>query len=122
MDPSQRTYPKRAARYEKYGLGGLASAIIFLAGFSFGISWQKGEVTPVCIVEPSFGGFVPSGGSSFVTWTKSQVLPVCYVTPESIGGGFVPAGRSSFGSSWNKDQVTPMCIVKPDFAGFVPSD
>lgn len=88
-------------------------------GAGVGISWTKSKVTPVVIVEPSYGGFKAIGRNSSVNkWTKAQVKPVLLVKPRL--GGFVPYTGSTIGNKWTKNDVTPVMLVEPKYSQFIP--
>jgi hypothetical protein len=87
---------------------------------SYFIRWGKEEVTPIVIVEPSFGQFIPKGGSALqASWRKDEVTPMCLV--KTAIGGFVPVEGNPIGNSWTKDEVKPYSLVVPVIGGFAPA-
>ena len=88
-------------------------------GAGVGISWTKSKVTPVVIVEPSYGGFKAIGRNSSVNkWTKAQVKPVLLVKPSL--DSFVPYTSPTMGNKWGKNDVTPIMLVEPKSSQFIP--
>lgn len=81
-------------------------------GAAVGINWRKSEVTPVVLVKPDSGEFVPvERRYSTMTWKKGDVQPVVVVKPFS--GGFVPCQGISISQSWKKEDVQPVVQVEP---------
>jgi hypothetical protein len=99
-------------------LAGLSMGHRSVAAQSF-IAWDKEEVLPVVIVEPSIGGFVPKGRSGLQgSWSKDEVTPMCPVKPAI--GGFVPTEGMTIGNTWTKGEVRPFVAVRPSLGRFVP--
>ena len=83
------------------------------------VRWQKEEVTPMVIVEPWLGRFVPKDGTALqASWNKSEVVPVCFVKPGI--GGFVPTEGSAIGNVWSKQEVKPFIAVEYFSGHFQP--
>jgi hypothetical protein len=98
---------------------GLSCVLVTPALAQF-IRWSKRDVTPIILVRPGIGGFVPVQGSSIGNiWRKDDVVPMCQVKPSM--GGFVPVEGTSIGNTWEKEKVRPFILVKPDLGEFVPS-
>jgi hypothetical protein len=85
------------------------------------VRWNKSEVLPIVIVEPTMGLFRPKDGSAMqASWGKDEVTPMCLVKPRV--GGFVPVEASPLGDTWTKDEVKPYLPVKYSMGVFVPSE
>jgi hypothetical protein len=103
--------------------------IAFLGAFFFcsmsigamiGIQWSKSEVTPVILVKPGIGGYVPTEGNSIGSvWTKKEIKPVLLLKPDVFG--FVPREGNTIGEIWSKNDVIPVVLTEPTTSGFIPS-
>lgn len=81
-------------------------------------AWNRSQVVPVVITEPTIGGFKPKDDSGVMnTWQKGDVIPVVIVKPTI--GGFAPVDGSSIGNTWTKDDVIPVLVVQASSSGFV---
>jgi len=97
----------------------LNAILLFTLGAAVGITWTKSEITPVIIVKPGIGGFVPMEGSPIGNiWSKSDVKPVLLLKP-SIGG-FVAREGIGLDNTWKKKDVIPVMLVATSQGGFVP--
>ena len=98
----------------------LMSVSALAIGASIGISWTKTEVTPVVLVKPAIGGFVPvEGDSILIRWTRAEVTPVLLVKPGLFG--FVPREGGGVADRWSKQDVLPVMFVESSSGNFVPS-
>jgi len=96
---------------------------VAITGFVLGATvpqlWKREEVTPVVLVKPGVGGFVPVEGNAIGNnWRKDEVKPVVLLKPGI--GNFVPTDGNLIGNTWRKDEVTAVVIVEPGNGGFVP--